>query len=182
MSGTVVFLANLDHLYLSECIFYFFLPPSRDQNVVFKGTMLTGYLRVLLAGMLSWHTFSADTPSSSGLDRARWRRGPFSNDRYVEVKCSDRQRRPLSSELRTLGEKQRANRNAVHIMTFYAVWKTTLRLITAGIRKYRGFLFLFFCLTAPNNCIQSDFMLCLKGNHCIIFSLLLHFSPQSQRS
>lgn len=136
------------------------------------------YLRVLLAGTLSWHTFSADTPSSSGLDRAGDKVRSAMTGMW-EVKCSDRQWRPLSSELGTLGAKQRVNRNSVHILTFYALWKTILKLITAGITvKTEFFCCCFFCLTAPNNCIQCYFTLyAVSTRKPLYFFFLLHFFP-----
>lgn len=86
-----------------------------------------GYLRLLLAGTLSCHTFSADTPSSSGLDRAGDKVRSAMTGMWKSSAAIDSE-----GPCRPSSEKQCANWNAVHIMTFYALWKTTLKLITGN--------------------------------------------------
>lgn len=157
----------------SECIYIFIASLEGPKRSFQRHRVDCGYLRVLLTGTLSWHTFSADTPSSPGLDRAgdKVRSAMTGMWKSSAVIDSEGPRHPSSEHW-----GQSSARIEMHIMTFYALWKTTLKLITAGITgNTEGFFSFAWQPLIIAFSVTLHFMLRLRGNHCIFFSFLLHF-------
>lgn len=89
-----------------------FVALLRNWDLVFFFYRLSGYLRVLLltGTLFLAHLFLLDTPSPRGTAWAA-RQSPFSNDKYVEVKCDCRsQSGPLSYKSFPSSEDSKVNR------------------------------------------------------------------------